>query len=77
MPTVALHICSGGVKYRNSDMKVKCTLRHTQDGQWVIRHAGPDAGNVEVRAATREEATAKMRDELLYRLEFCACVADR
>ena len=58
-------------------MKLKCTLSPTRDGKWTIRHSGPDAGDVEVTAGTREEATAKMRDELLYRLEFCACVADR
>ncbi len=58
-------------------MKLKCTLSHKPDGKWTIRHSGSDAGDVEVTAGTREEAIAKIRDELLYRLEFCACVADR
>ena len=58
-------------------MKLKCTIAQRRDGQWVIRHSGGDAGDVEVRAASRDEALAKMRDELRYRLEFCACVGDR
>jgi hypothetical protein len=58
-------------------MKLTCTVAHRGDGQWIIRHSSRDAGDVEVTAASRDEALAKMRDELRYRLEFCACVADR
>jgi hypothetical protein len=58
-------------------MKLQCTLSQRSDGRWAIRHSGGDAGDVEVTAASRDEAMAKMRDELLYRLEFCACVANR
>ena len=58
-------------------MKVKCTIAQRRDGQWVIRHSGGEAGDVEVTAASRDEALAKMRDELRYRLEFCACVGYR
>ena len=58
-------------------MKLKCTIAQRRDGHWVIRHSGADAGEVEVTAAFRDEALGKMRDELRYRLEFCACVANR
>ena len=58
-------------------MKLKCTIAQRRDGQCVIRHSGGDGGDVEVTAASREEALAKMLDELRYRLEFCACVGDR
>jgi hypothetical protein len=58
-------------------MKLKCTIAQRRDGQCVIRHSSGDAGDVEVTAASREEALAKMLDELRYRLEFCACVGDR
>ena len=53
-------------------MKLKCTIAQRRDGQWVIRHSGGDAGDLEVTAASRDEALGKMRDELRYRLEFCA-----
>jgi hypothetical protein len=58
-------------------MQLKCTLRRRPDGYWTIRHDGRDAGEVEITATTREEAIAKMLEELRYRLEFCACVGDR
>ena len=58
-------------------MTLNFTIAQRRDGQWVIRHSGGDAGDVEVTAASRDEAFTKMRDELRYRLGFCACVANR
>ena len=54
-------------------MKFACTIGRRSDGRWVIRHAGKDAGTVEVTAGSREEAVKKMEDELRYRLEMCPC----
>lgn len=58
-------------------MKLTCAITRRRDGQWTIRHTGGDAGAVEVTAGSRDEAVEKMRGELRYRLEFCACVGDR
>jgi hypothetical protein len=58
-------------------MKFRCTIKCLSNGQWSVRHEGADVGHVEVTAASRDEALDKMRDELRYRLEFCACVGDR
>jgi hypothetical protein len=54
-------------------MKFPCAIIQRNDGQWFIRHVGKDAGTVEVTAASRAEAVAKMEDELRYRLEMCPC----
>ena len=35
-----------------------------------------DVGTIEVTAAAREEAMAKMKDELRYRLEMCPCTGE-
>jgi hypothetical protein len=43
------------------------------NGSWSVRHASPTLGKVEVSAASRDDALAKMRDELQYRLELCPC----
>jgi hypothetical protein len=58
-------------------MTLTCTITRRSNGQWSIKHSGAEAGDVEVTATSREEALVKMRGELLYRLEFCACVGDR
>lgn len=58
-------------------MKFPCTISRRGNGQWSIRHVGPDAGTVEVTAESREEAVTKMQDELRYRLELCPCTGER
>lgn len=54
-------------------MKLTCTLAHLPSARWMARHTGSSTGQVEVTALTREEALAKMRDELQYRIEWCPC----
>ena len=54
-------------------MKFPCQLSQRTDGRWTLRHAGPEAGAVEVTAATPAEAEVKMVGELRYRLELCPC----
>ena len=57
-------------------MKFPCTIARRSDGRWSIRHAGPDAGTVEVTANSREEAVEKMQNELRFRLEICPCTGE-
>ena len=54
-------------------MKLTCTLSHLANGNWLARHTGSSVGQVEVTAPTRDEALAKMRNELQYRSEWCPC----
>ncbi len=54
-------------------MKAPCTLSRSPSGAWLVRHSSAALGTVEVSAASREEALAKMRDELQYRIEWCPC----
>ena len=54
-------------------MKFPCTIRQLAAGRWQVRHQGSRLGPVEVTAASREAALAKMRDELRYRVEHCPC----
>ena len=54
-------------------MKAPCTLSRMPTGGWLVRHSSSTLGNVEVSAASREEALTKMRDELQYRIEWCPC----
>ena len=54
-------------------MKFACTLSYLRNGNWLARHTGSFVGQVEVTAPTREDALAKMRDELRYRSEYCPC----
>ena len=54
-------------------MKLAYTLAHLANGKWLARHAGSSTGRVEVTAPTREEALAKMRNELRYKSEYCPC----
>ncbi len=54
-------------------MKLTCTLTRLPTGKWLARHTGSSTGRVDITAATREEALAKMRDELQYRIELCPC----
>jgi len=54
-------------------MKFPCRITRLTDGQWSIRHVGTDAGPVEVKAYSREEALEKMRNELRFWIESCPC----
>ena len=57
-------------------MRFDCTTTRLTGGRWSVKHASKDVGNVEVSAATREEALEKMRNEIRYRLELCPCSGD-
>lgn len=54
-------------------MKAPCRIMRQQDGTWAVRHSGSVLDTVEVSAASRDDALAKMRDELQYRFELCPC----
>jgi hypothetical protein len=54
-------------------MRFPCMLTRLRGGQWAARHDSRDVGRVEVQAATRDEAIAKIRGEIRYRLELCPC----
>lgn len=54
-------------------MKASCTITHLRNGMWSVRHTSQALGTVEVSANAREEALAKMRNELQYRIELCPC----
>ena len=49
------------------------TIRRTSDGRWSVRHESDGIGSLEITAATREQATEKLRQEIRYRLELCPC----
>ena len=57
-------------------MKFPCQLSQRPDGRWTLRHSGPEAGSLEVTAATPAEVEAKMIGELRYRLELCPCTGE-
>jgi hypothetical protein len=57
-------------------MRFSCRTVQLGDGTWSVHHQGKDAGDVEVRAATREEAIEKIRNEIRYRLELCPCTGE-
>ena len=54
-------------------MKYTCTLIPLANSQWLARHTGSKLGPVEVTAASRDEAEAKLQNELQYRVELCPC----
>ena len=54
-------------------MKAPCTVSQGQNGTWLVRHKSSALGTVEVSGSSRDEALAKMRNELQYRLELCPC----
>jgi hypothetical protein len=56
-------------------MKAACTLSRMGNGTWLVRHSSPMLGNVEVSAASREEALTEMRNELQFRSEWSPCCA--
>jgi len=57
-------------------MTFACTIKRSGEGRWEIRHTSKDVGTLGVRANSREEALAKMKDELRYRLEMCPCTGE-
>ena len=59
-------------------MKFPCSVKQLIDGRWQARSMGSVAGNVEAMAQTRDEALAKLRAEIRYKIEWCPCsgVAD-
>jgi hypothetical protein len=57
-------------------VKFPCTLTRLPDGRWSARHEGREAGAVETRGTTREEALAKIEGEIRYRLELCPCTGE-
>ena len=54
-------------------MKFPCAVQPLSDGNWLARHSGTTVGTVEVRAASRQAALDKLRNELQYRIELCPC----
>jgi hypothetical protein len=54
-------------------MKFTRTVSHLANGNCLAQHTGSSVGQVEVTAWAREEALAKMRNELRYRSEYCPC----
>ncbi len=54
-------------------MKFPCAILRLADGRWLARSAGSTVGTVEATADSRDEALAKLRRELRYRVEFCPC----
>ena len=54
-------------------MKFSCTVNRLGDDRWLARSSGSRFGTVEVTARSRDEALAKLRGELRYRVEFCPC----
>jgi hypothetical protein len=54
-------------------MKFPCTIEHLADGRCRARHTAPALGTVEVTAGSRDEALARLRSELRYRVEWCPC----
>ena len=58
-------------------MTFYCAMTRRSDGNWSVRHSGPDLGTIEVTAASRDQALEKMRNELRYRLELCPCSGEQ
>lgn len=56
-------------------MRMKCTLIRLPGG-WSAVHDSRDAGHVEVKAPTRDEAIEKIKGEIRYRLELCPCTGE-
>jgi hypothetical protein len=54
-------------------MKFHCTIKRLATGDWQVRYQGPRLGTVAVTAASQDEALAKMRAELRFRVESCPC----
>lgn len=54
-------------------MRFQCTIKQLPGGEWYARSIGSAAGTVETSAGSREEALAKLRSEIRYRIEFCPC----
>ena len=56
-------------------MRLACTVTRLPGG-WMASHSSRDAGQIEVRALTRNEVIEKIKGEIRYRLELCPCTGD-
>lgn len=54
-------------------MNAPCSLIRMPNGNFLVRHASSQLGDVDVSGSSREEALTKMRNELQYRMELCPC----
>ena len=52
-------------------MRYKCTLKQLFDGQWQARTEASEAGPLQSRAHTAEEAIETLRGAIRYRMETC------
>lgn len=57
-------------------MRIECKISQLNGNEWQARHESKNIGAVEARAATREEAIEKIRNEIRYRLELCPCTGE-
>jgi hypothetical protein len=56
-------------------MRFPCRIEQVAGG-WRAAHESREVGNVQARAATREEAIEKLKGEIRYRLELCPCTGE-
>lgn len=54
-------------------MRFVCHLVAGGPGRWLARHSSSELGQIEVAAASPDEAVEKLRGEIRYRLELCPC----
>ncbi|MDP6935569.1 MAG: hypothetical protein QGG40_21805 [Myxococcota bacterium] len=54
-------------------MKFPCTIKKLIEGDWQALSLGSTVGNVEIIAASRDQALEGLRNEIRYRLEWCPC----
>lgn len=57
-------------------MKFYCVVRLLADGRWLARYDARDVGPFQVTAPTRDQAVARLTEELRYRLELCPCTGE-
>ena len=56
-------------------MRYRVTLKRLTDGDFYARCLAAPNGPAAAQAATAEEALARLRQEIRYRLELCPCSA--
>lgn len=56
-------------------MRYRVTLKQLTDGDFYARCLAAPNGPAAAQAATAEEALARLRQEIRYRLEYCPCSA--
>jgi len=56
-------------------VRYRATVERSGDGRWTARCPGGPGGAIEARAAGRDDALARLRDEIRFRLEYCPCSA--